>query len=62
MQGRDSHSTLSKIHHTAGNDNMEIDDTFAKEHIHKWTKAWNNHNIREILSPYSENISLSSPK
>jgi predicted ester cyclase len=41
---------------------MEIDDTFAKEHIHKWTKAWNDHNIKEVLSLYSENISFSSPK
>jgi len=41
---------------------MEIDDTFAKEHIHRWTKAWNNHNIKEVLSLYSENILFSSPK
>jgi hypothetical protein len=31
-------------------DNMEMDDTFAKEHIHRWTKAWNDHNIKEVLS------------
>jgi hypothetical protein len=41
---------------------MEIDDTFAKEHIRRWTKAWNNHNIKEVLSLYSENILFSSPK
>src|ERR687886_75571 len=41
---------------------MQIDDTFAKEHIHKWTKAWNDHNIKEVLSLYSYNISFSSPK
>jgi hypothetical protein len=41
---------------------MEIDDTFVKEHIHRWTKAWNNHNIKEVLSLYSENILFSSPK
>jgi ketosteroid isomerase-like protein len=35
---------------------MEIDDIFAKEHIHRWTKAWNDHDIKEILSLYSENI------
>jgi SnoaL-like domain len=43
-------------------DNMEMDDTFAKEHIHRWTKAWNDHNIKEVLSLYSENILFSSPK
>ena len=43
-------------------DNMEMDDTFAKEHIHEWTKAWNEHNIKEVLSLYSDNISFSSPK
>ena len=41
---------------------MQIDDTFASEHIHKWTKAWNEHNIKEVLSLYSDNISFSSPK
>jgi SnoaL-like domain len=41
---------------------MEMDDTFAKEHIHRWTKAWNDHNIKEVLSLYSENILFSSPK
>jgi hypothetical protein len=41
---------------------MEIDDRFAKEHIHGWTKAWNDHNIKEVLSLYSENILFSSPK
>ena len=41
---------------------MHIDDTFAKEHIDRWTKAWNDHNIKQVLSLYSDNISLSSPK
>jgi hypothetical protein len=41
---------------------MEIDDTFASEHIHKWIKAWNDHNIKEVLSLYSDIISFSSPK
>jgi hypothetical protein len=39
-----------------------MDYTFAKEHIHRWTKAWNDHNIKEVLSLYSENILFSSPK
>ena len=41
---------------------MEIDDRSAKEHIHRWTKAWNDHNVKEVLSLYSENILFSSPK
>ncbi|HEY7571627.1 MAG TPA: nuclear transport factor 2 family protein [Nitrososphaeraceae archaeon] len=41
---------------------MEIDDRFVQEHIHRWTKAWNDHNIKEVLSLYSENILFSSPK
>ena len=41
---------------------MEIDDRFAKEHIRKWIRAWNDHNLREVISLYSENISFSSPK
>ena len=35
------------------NDNMEIDDRFAKEHIRKWIRAWNDHNVREVISLYS---------
>jgi hypothetical protein len=41
---------------------MEINDTFAKEHRRRWTKAWNDHNIKGVLSLYSENILFSSPK
>jgi hypothetical protein len=41
---------------------MEIDDQFAKKHIHKWIKAWNDHNLSEVISLYSENISFCSPK
>jgi ketosteroid isomerase-like protein len=41
---------------------MEIDDTFAKDHIDRWIKAWNDHDIKEVLSLYSGNILFSSPK
>jgi hypothetical protein len=41
---------------------MEIDDQFAKKHIHKWIKAWNDHNLSEVISLYSENISFCSLK
>jgi len=40
----------------------EIEDLFTKDHIDKWTKAWNDHNLNEILSLYSENIIFRSPK
>src|SRR5437763_7837529 len=43
-------------------DNMVLDDTFVKEHIHRWTKVWNDHNIKKVISLYSENILFSSPK
>jgi hypothetical protein len=41
---------------------MHIDDIFAKEHIDRWTKAWNDHNIKQVLFLYSDSISFSSPK
>ena len=41
---------------------MEIDDRFAKEHIQRWITTWNDHNIKEVVSLYSENILFSSPK
>lgn len=41
---------------------MIFDDKFAKAHIDRWTKAWNDHDIIEILSLYSEDISFRSPK
>jgi hypothetical protein len=41
---------------------MKMDDTFVKDHIDRWTNSWNDHNIKKILSLYSENIFFSSPK
>jgi len=41
---------------------MKIDDIFVKKHIDKWTNAWNNHNLKEILSLHSDNILFHSPK
>jgi SnoaL-like domain len=41
---------------------MEINNSFAKEHIDRWTKAWNDHNLKNILSHYSEKIVFHSPK
>jgi hypothetical protein len=41
---------------------MAIDESFAKEHIDKWIRAWNNHDINAIISLYSDNIEFKSPK
>jgi len=41
---------------------MEIDNSFAKEHIGRRTKAWNDHSLKDILSHYSEKILFHSPK
>lgn len=41
---------------------MTISKVFAKEHITKWIQAWNNHDLKTVLSMYSENIQFSSPK
>jgi hypothetical protein len=40
----------------------EISETFVKEHIDRWTNAWNDHNIDDIMSMYADNIEFSSPK
>jgi ketosteroid isomerase-like protein len=42
--------------------NMDDSLSFAKEHIKKWINAWNNHDIKTVLSMYSDNIEFSSPK
>jgi hypothetical protein len=41
---------------------MEINHLFAQEHIRKWANAWNHHDLKKILSFYSEDILFSSPK
>lgn len=41
---------------------MEIDNSFAKEYVNSWAKAWNDHNLKDILSHYSDKILLQSPK
>lgn len=35
---------------------------FAKDHVEKWVKAWNDHNLNAILSSYAEELEFSSPK
>ena len=41
---------------------MSISEAYANQHIKKWIEGWNNHDIKTVLSMYSENIEFSSPK
>jgi ketosteroid isomerase-like protein len=41
---------------------MDYSESFVKEHIEKWVKAWNNHDLKAVLSMYSDDIEFSSPK
>jgi ketosteroid isomerase-like protein len=41
---------------------MEYSESFVKEHIDKWVSAWNNHDLKAVLSMYSDDIEFSSPK
>ena len=41
---------------------MSLTETFANQHMKKWIDGWNNHEIKTVLSMYSENIEFSSPK
>ena len=35
---------------------------FFEDHVDKWIKAWNTHDLKAILSLYSEDIEFHSPK
>ena len=41
---------------------MIYSESFAKAHIEKWVNAWNNHDLKTVLSMYSDDIEFSSPK
>ena len=41
---------------------MDYSESFAKAHVEKWINAWNNHDLKTVLSLYSDNIEFSSPK
>jgi hypothetical protein len=41
---------------------MDLPDTFAKGHMEKWVKARNNHDLKTVLSMYSDSVEFSSPK
>ena len=39
-----------------------MEKSFIEDHIDKWTKAWNDHDIKSIISLYAGNIEFSSLK
>jgi hypothetical protein len=41
---------------------MNYRKLLVKEHIDRWVSAWNNHDLKAVLSMYSDNIEFSSPK
>jgi ketosteroid isomerase-like protein len=41
---------------------MNYSESFVKEHIEKWIDAWNNHDLKAVLSMYSDDIEFSSPE
>ena len=42
--------------------NGSISYDFAKDHVEKWVKGWNDHNLNTIMSSYAEELEFSSPK
>ena len=42
--------------------NGSISYEFAKDHVEKWVKGWNDHNLNAIMSSYAEELEFSSPK
>ena len=41
---------------------MALSESFVNQHVKNWIYGWNNHDIKTVLSMYSENIEFSSPK
>ncbi|MDQ3836877.1 MAG: nuclear transport factor 2 family protein [Thermoproteota archaeon] len=41
---------------------MDRFESFAKDHVEKWVKAWNNHDLKTVLTMYSDDVEFSSPK
>ena len=41
---------------------MDFSESFVKEHVEKWVNAWNNHDLKTVLSMYSDDVEFSSPK
>ena len=42
------------------NYSMNYSESFVKEHIEKWVNAWNNHDLKSVLSMSSDDI-VNSP-
>jgi hypothetical protein len=40
----------------------ELSNLFIKAHIERWTNAWNNKDLKTVLSMFADNIQFSSPK
>ena len=41
---------------------MTFSEAFVNQHVKNWIEGWNNHDIKAVLSMYSENIEFTSPK
>jgi ketosteroid isomerase-like protein len=41
---------------------VNISESIVKERIEKWVNAWNGHDLKTVLSMYSDDIEFSSPK
>ena len=41
---------------------MALSESFVNQHVKNWIDGWNKHDIKTVLSMYSENIEFSSPK
>jgi ketosteroid isomerase-like protein len=40
----------------------ELSNLFIKAHIERWTNAWNNKDLKTVLSMFADNIQFSNPK
>ena len=50
------------VRHIDRDRHMDHSESFVKEHMEKWVDAWNNHDLKAVLSMYSDDIEFSSPK
>ncbi len=40
----------------------ELSESFVKDHVDRWINAWNNKDLKTVLSMYTNNIQFYSPK
>jgi ketosteroid isomerase-like protein len=38
-----------------------INTEFAERFVHEWIEAWNSHDLKAVLSHYSDDFEMSSP-